>query len=104
MTASLYQSGSRGCAALGGFTSGKVVEVQLAAHVVADAQDMGSRVLRIERDVVARPFPQVARAGEQIVRLEGLSGRHADRMQIDLEEAGLRVVRVEIDDGEHRLP
>src|ERR1700733_9693488 len=103
MTASLYQSGSRGCAAVGTLTSGKVVEILFAAHMVTDAQDMGGGALRIEGDEVARPSPHVARAGEHIVRLEPLPGRQAHRGQIDLEEARLRVIRVEIDDGEHGL-
>src|ERR1700730_13393537 len=103
MTASLYQSGSRGCAGMGTFTSGKVVEIPLAAHVVPNAEDMGGGMLRIEDDVVARPFPQVACAGEQIVSLEGLSGNKADRAKIDVEEPRLRVMWVEIDDDEHGL-
>src|ERR1700719_2905638 len=101
MTASLYQSGSRGCAGMGTLRSGKVVEIPLAAHVVPNAEDMGGGELRIEDDIVARPFPQVACAGEQIVSLEGLSGIEADRIKIDLEEPRLRVMGVEIDDDEN---
>src|SRR5580700_5598137 len=101
MTASLYQCGSSGCDEVGLFTSGKVIEVALAAHLVADAEDMRGRVARIERYVVARPLPEVACAREQIMHLESLRVGEPDRGQIELDEARLRVMRIEVHDHEH---
>src|ERR1700692_4275566 len=101
MTASLYQRGSRGWTEMDAFTLGEIVEVALAAHMAPNAEDVGGRVTRVEEDVVARSFPQVARAGEQIVSLEGLLCRESHRGQVDIDKSRLRVMRV--DDDEHGL-
>src|ERR1700676_5426798 len=103
MTASLYQRGSRGWTEMDAFTLGEIVEVALAAHMAPNAEDVGGRVTRVEEDVVARSFPQVARAGEQIVSLEGLLCRESHRGQVDIDKSRLRVMRVEVEDDEHGL-
>src|SRR3989337_3046070 len=107
MTASLYQSGSSAgaasCAALrwvlwGAFTaSQEVVEVLLAVQAPAHAEHVRGRALRVELHEVARAVPQVARAGEQVVHLVGAVGLDAERGQVELHPAAVRVVRAEVD-------
>src|SRR5450755_2448779 len=103
MTASLNQSGSRGCGAAGAFTSREVVKVPLAAHMVPNAEDMARGVLRVEGDVIARAVPQVPRAGKQVVHLERLLRGHVNGAQVKFDPACLQVLRIEIDDDQKRL-
>src|SRR5512134_3605215 len=110
MTASRYHSGSTAAASwavpAGALSRSRfmplqeVVEVALGAHAPAQHEEMRRRARRVELDEVAPPVPQVARAGEQLVHLVGGARVHAERLEVELDPAALRVVRVEVDDGE----
>src|SRR2546430_15091640 len=116
MMASLYQRRSfpASVSPLGGDTvsvaswsmpriwSGEVIEVALGSQPAAQAQHVRGTDLRIELDVVAWPAPEVPRVGEQIVRLEHFAGIDAQLDQIQVDPARLRVMRIEVDDHQHR--
>src|SRR5687768_8087194 len=116
MTASLYQSGSSGgavtacCAAassssVDGFMKAlqEIVEVALAAHARAQAQDMRRGPLRVEHHEVAGAVPQEALVGQQVVHLVRAVRGKAEHVEIELQPAGLGVVRVEVHHGEDRV-
>ena len=89
----------RGAGARG--ASQEVVEVVLGAHLAPHAEDVRRHHGRVELDVVARAVPDVARAAEQVVHLERrVAARGRARRAARSSHAGLRVVRVEVDDAD----
>src|SRR5882724_2893990 len=107
MMASWYQSGSvalpgRFTIGAGGSSSCEVVEVALGAHSAAHPKQVGREERGLELDEVSGALPEEAAAGEQIVGLEGLVGRQAKALEVQLHCAGLPVERIEVhhhDDG-----
>src|SRR5437870_5808989 len=110
MIASLYQRDVSGAAAAAGATtatgavssntpgpSEEVVEIALGARRTPYAEYVRGHPLRIEQDVVARTVPHVTRVGQQVMHLERVICVDAERLEIEHDPAGLRVVRVEID-------
>src|SRR5512146_111716 len=59
---------------------------------------------RVERDIVARPTPEKPRSGQQVVYLEAALGRQTQRREVQLQPSRLRVMGIEVDDREHRVP
>ena len=53
----------------------------------------------IEQHEIAPPIPKIARAGQQVVHLIWLTFIDAQPFEIELDPAGLHVMRIEIDDG-----
>src|SRR6185312_11498029 len=109
MIASLYQSGLGASAS--GFSSLRrlivtipasyeILEIVLAARVAADPEDVGRHDVRVERDEVPARAPAIARLAEEVVDLEGLVGVDAERVAVDVDEAGVGVAHVEVDDDE----
>src|ERR1700751_4850751 len=111
MTASLYQSGSFhqstsvvGCVSAVASWSierwvgrlEEVVEVALGMHAPPDAEDVRRAHLRVQLAVVPRGAPEIARAGEQIVRLEALSGVDTQLIELQRDPARLPVMRVKV--------
>src|SRR5258708_10951037 len=116
MTASLYQSRSfsGSVSPLGGGTSvarwsmrgnvsGEVFELLLGALVATEPEDMRRADVWIQLDVVARPMPQVARVGEQVVDLEGLPARDPKLIEVEVDPARLRMLPIELDDYQYRV-
>src|SRR5258706_6981426 len=115
MTASLYQSRSfpDSVSPLGACTSiarwsmregsGEVFELLLGALVATEPEDMRRADVWIQLDVVARPMPQVARVGEQVVDLEGLPARDPKLIEVEVDPARLRMLPIEIDDYQYRV-
>src|SRR5262245_52222030 len=104
MTASLYQSAS--CAGASSAVSSvgfirsplseEVIEVLLAMHARQHAEDVCRNARRIELHEIACALPQVARAGQQVVHLVLRSRLYAERCEIELDPAGVRVVRIQV--------
>jgi hypothetical protein len=62
-----------------------------------DAEDVGGHYVGAQRDVVAAVVPLVVDAGEQVFNVEGLVVGDAEHAEVEVDPAGLLVVRVEID-------
>src|SRR6266498_5028921 len=108
MMASWYQSGSvalpgRFTMALAGSGSCEVVEVALGAHSAVHPEQVGRKRCRRQIDEVARALPQEPVAAQQVVDLEGSIRRDAQRAEIEVDQAVLRMERVEVDDDDHRV-
>src|ERR1700704_2776506 len=76
----------------------EVIEILLRAPPPPHAEEVRRRLLRLELNEVARAAPQEARAGQQIVHLERPARFEAERRQVKLHPARLRVMRIEVDD------
>src|SRR5437762_13232806 len=107
MSASLYQSGCRragtfrSCACAGRRRSQEVLEVVLASDPAAEAEDLPRHRARVQLDEVARAVPEVARPGDELVRLEGPLAVEAQLFQGKVDHPALHVVWVDVDDGRH---
>src|SRR6266545_5772417 len=106
--ASWYQSGS--VALPGRFTMGhpgsgscEVIEVALGAHSAVHPEQVGWQRCRREVDEVARALPQEAVAAQQVVDLERAIRWNAQRGEIEVHHAVLRMERVEVDHDDHRI-
>src|SRR5207249_10163676 len=80
-----------------GSRSQEVLEVVLAADAAAEAEDLARHGVRIDLDVVALSAPQEARAGDELVGLEGTVALDAQLLQGQMDPAALHVVRVDVD-------
>src|SRR4030065_1125544 len=108
MTASLYHNGSSASGAGIGFSSSfkraplqVVIEIMLAVHAPAQAEDVRRCHLRVKLDVVACAIPEKARTTQQIMHLIGAPARQAEALERHLDPAALAGVRIEIDYVQH---
>src|SRR5690349_1601649 len=80
------------------FPSSEVVDILLSAEPTPQPEDVGRTHGGIELDVIPLRAPEKPRSAEEIVRLEGVLGVDAEGVQVQMNEAALHVVRVEIHD------
>ena len=66
-------------------------------------ENVAGQLRWIQFHVVARPIPQVALSGQQILRLVTAILRNLQLIQRKRHKASLRVVRVKIDHGQNQI-
>lgn len=74
----------------------KIFEIGLGAEPSSDPENVHRHTLRVEFDKVTRSMPNVARAGDQIVHLEGMIGIDVELAEPQIDEARMSVVRTEV--------
>src|ERR1700716_4357576 len=113
MTASLYQSASSAArpddaagSIAGDFSSfifggsKVVVEILLAAHAPPQSEYVRWCAQRVEHDVVMPSPPDVTLVAQQIVHLVRLLGIECQRLDVEVDPPGLRLMRVEVHHGQ----
>src|SRR5215218_30449 len=101
MIASLYHNGSaasapsRSAAGAAGICNESVMTGASLAKTL-HPQYMRRLTVWIQRDVMIRTLPSVARACQQIMRLEGLIRRYSELFGRQMQPAGLRMKGIEI--------
>src|ERR1700733_3065947 len=115
MTASLYQSASSVSdpVSAGGSTAAVwasfigelaldvIVEIMLGAQVPPQPEEVGWQALGVEHHVVARSAPLVGLVTQQVVHLVRTLGIELQRFKIEIDPAGLRMVRIEVHDHQN---
>src|SRR2546430_311768 len=114
MIASLYQSSMK-LSALGSQLSGRsarepradrreplqeVLKIPLRPYLSPNPENVSRHNLRIQLHVIPWAMPSVARAREELVDLERAVRVEAQGIEVELDPAGLRIVRVDVDDGQ----
>src|SRR6266511_3019597 len=114
MMASLYQSSIK-LSALGSQLSGRsaqepradsreplqeVLKIPFRPYLSPKPENVRRHHLRIQLHVIPWPVPCVARARQQLVDLERAVGVEVQGIEVELDPAGLRIVRVDVDDGQ----
>ena len=61
---------------------------------------MRGQTLRVQLDIVARSSPDIFRVGQQIVHLIGLARIEVQRVQRQIDHAGLSALRIQVHDHE----
>src|ERR1700744_221350 len=79
----------------------EIVEVFFRAHATADPENVGRCMPRVKRDKIARPLPQKAGSGKQVMNLKGALLGQAQGCQIESQPARLSMVRIHIGDDEN---
>src|SRR5205823_10025723 len=114
MIASLYQSSIKH-SALGSQLSGRsarepradsreplqeVLKIPLRANLSSNPENMGGDDFRVQLHVIPWAMPSVARAREELVDLVRAVRVEVQGVEVELDPAGLRIVRVDVDDGQ----
>src|SRR6185437_3138279 len=73
-----------------------VVEIPFAAHAPPQSEYVGGRSLRVEHDVVVAAPPYIPLLAQQVVHLIGLVGIELQCGDVEVQLAGLPLMRVEI--------
>src|SRR5580698_922113 len=116
MTASLYQSGSAAsmpltgaasrvgaCTSFIGRSSHVVVEIFLAAHPPTQPENVRRSAVWFEQYVIAPPAPQESLVAQQIMHLIRPIRSEIQRFDIQVYPAGLRRIRVQVDDRQYHI-
>src|SRR2546430_1450327 len=98
MTALRYHMGSaeEDWAERRGMGLHEIIEVLLGADAASQPEDRSGHVLRIELHEVLGATPEIARAAQKIVHLEGVFRLDAQLSEIERGVAVLHVVRIQI--------
>src|SRR6266545_1342975 len=116
MTASLYQRGSAAgtivaagrrevvpeatAVVTNGFSQ-VVLELGLTAEPRSDMEDRRRRGGRVQLHAISGSLPEVGRAVEEVLRLEGTRGVDPQLLERQLQGAGTDVLGIQIDDRQH---
>src|SRR5262245_18197006 len=97
MTASLYQSGSAGCASGAGGAAASSCSSSSGMDSLVYKENVRGERVRVEFDVVFVPLPHIAPAPQPVLHLELRAA------EVELDPARLHIAGVEVHHGKHEV-
>ena len=81
----------------------EIFKVGLSAEAFTDPKNMRGHALRIQLHEISWTVPDIARSCKLIVHLEGMINLDLEEIEIEIDETGVGIVWIQIDDNENDI-